>query len=75
MMSKKISPSVFAPDSAKASKMQQASEAVSQRTILGSVDYASFFEALEHPPEPTEALRRAYTRQQSLIVSKLHPAQ
>jgi uncharacterized protein (DUF1778 family) len=44
--------------------------AAHEGTALQPVDHAAFFEALDAPPAPTDALRTAFTRHDRTIVSK-----
>lgn len=41
-----------------------------ERTLLQPVDHEAFFAALDAPPAPTEALRRAFRRHRETVVSK-----
>jgi uncharacterized protein (DUF1778 family) len=40
--------------------------AAHERTILEPVDHAAFFDALDTPPEPTDALRAAFERHRAM---------
>jgi len=44
--------------------------AAHERTILQPVDQQAFFDALDNPPQPTEALRRAFTRHRDTVTRK-----
>ena len=41
-----------------------------ERTQLSQVDHAAFFEALDNPPAPTDALRDAFTSHKDRVVTK-----
>jgi uncharacterized protein (DUF1778 family) len=41
-----------------------------ERTQLSPVDHAAFFEALDNPPVPTDALRDAFARHKERVVSR-----
>ncbi len=44
--------------------------AAHERTQLQSVDHAAFFEALDNPPAPTDALRAAAKQHRSRVSSR-----
>ncbi|KTQ96070.1 hypothetical protein NS226_08395 [Aureimonas ureilytica] len=44
--------------------------AAHERTVLQAVDHATFFAAIDNPPEPTENLRAAFARHREVVQSK-----
>jgi uncharacterized protein (DUF1778 family) len=44
--------------------------AAHERTTLKAEDYAAFFDALDNPPHPTAALRKAFARHERAVVKK-----
>lgn len=44
--------------------------AAHERTVLGPVDHAAFFDALETPPQPTEKLKGAFARHKARVLPK-----
>lgn len=41
-----------------------------ERTVLDAVDHQAFFDAIDNPAEPTEALRTAFDRHDRSVTSK-----
>lgn len=43
---------------------------VHERTLLQSVDHEAFFDALDNPSSPTDALREAFASHKSRVISR-----
>jgi uncharacterized protein (DUF1778 family) len=41
-----------------------------ERTLLQPVDHQAFFDALDNPPSPTDALRKAFASHKSRVISR-----
>lgn len=63
-----VDDSVFTMNAAYRSAMDTI--AAHERTALQPVDHASFFAALNTPPEPTDRLRAAFARHRETIASR-----
>lgn len=63
-----VDASVFTMDAVDKAAMNTIS--AHEQTQLQPVDYAAFFPALDHPPEPTNRLRAAFIRHHETIISK-----
>ncbi len=63
-----VDDSVFTMSAAYSAAM--ATIAAHERTALQPVDHDAFFAALDAPPEPTEALRKAFSSHRARVVSR-----
>ena len=63
-----VDDSVFTMSAAYASALETI--AAHERTALEPADHATFFAALDRPPEPTAKLREAFARNKKRVIAK-----